>query len=55
MHISWEQDSLCCDIMLNWRQNIYCDRTLVCRDTNFYNMEKFVEIEKMLKKKFRVL
>ena len=38
--------------MLNGRQNIFRDRTLFCRDTDFCNMEKFVEIEKMLKKKF---
>ena len=36
--------SLCCDIMKNRRKNLCRNRIFFCRDTNYCNLEKPVEI-----------
>ena len=48
------QISLFCDIMKNIRQNLCCDRILLCCDTNYGNMEKLVETEEELRRKIYV-
>ena len=36
--------------MKNIRQNLCCDIILLCRDTDYDNMEKLVETEKELRR-----
>ena len=47
-------DKLRCNIMKNIRQNLYRDRILFCRDTDYCNMEKLVEIEEELRRKISI-
>ena len=37
--------------MKNIRQNLCCDRIFSCRDTDYYNLEKPIETERIRKRK----
>ena len=48
------QISLCCDILKNIRQNLCRDRIFSCRDTNYCNLEKLVEAQRIRRRKTSV-
>ena len=49
------QISLCCNIMKNKRQNLCHDKILLCRNTDYGNMEKLVETEEELRRKISIV